>query len=677
MSESFRYLINVDQCLNISNYDMFFYKLKDQRRFRFFETAGTSLEQAIDDAGQYLRRYTYETEQTQLIFAVRKRPDWNGTWSETLLAQLLKIRDAVQNGRIDLSGRGGSDRAVVLMTVYDVDFADSWTCDDDYFQGSRRRFANDCRRMLEAASLSDSLKHSAEAVRNAADRLKASGNEEDRLIADILKEFSVTWSQDLAAAEEERLSQLFQEEADEDLFLSKLVQFVWEKLSNYLVIEQTIHNNDLRETTRVFLKLTEYVNSSTEDQAEGEDQFRLDSLAERCRRNWAGIEEDRDLEKRYAEALSRYERKLLYLSRELEDKKEAATGGISLPLKAVPADDSIKTADEHFGAGQKNSRDMSLMKDLEGFRDSCLSDISRIRDWNGKDGIYSRLTNDLKSMEQDLNAYAEKLSKVYTENIGTRIKDTADWDRTLYEIPEDIQKSISTTQSEIDARMKQLKEPGTNASLKFQDQLNMTGALDQSSQSIQLLAERFSGLRTGTFLAVLAVSACVFIAHYFILQSYVLDTYSDLMLALGYVAFVLIISLTAWGLARRTYTRRLKKEMDKLEKGIGEFLNGYFEKAKKFSDYVNLLNQLDYLQRYSGLLEHVRSDAAHMRQLLEWHKVQIKKHLDKVQAFHGLVQTAAPQYDTEDSSELIDVLLRSGEDVVGCRVYWPQSEESR
>lgn len=671
MSESFRYLINVDQCLNISNYDMFFYKLKDQRRFRFFETAGTSLEKAIDDAGQYLRRYTYETEETQLIFAVRKRPGTEDRWEDTVLAQLLKVRDAVRNGRIDISGGGRGDRAVVLMAVYDVGYGDSRSFSDDYFRGSGRRFANDCRKLIETAFLNGALKNSAEAVLTAADALLAGGREEDRIVSEILREFAAGWARDLEAAEEERLSPLFEDEADEDLFLVRFVQFVGEKLASYLVIEQPIHSNDLRESTRVFLRLTEYVNSSTA--AEDQDE----PLAERCRRNWEAITEDRDLERRYAAVLSAYERRLLDLSRELEDKKGASTGGAALPLKDIPADDGIKSFDEHFSTGQKNARDMSLVKDLDAYRDSCLRDLSRIQDWDGKDGVYSRLTNDLRSMEQDLNTYAGKLSRVYTENISARIKETADWDRTPYEIPEDLQERISAVRSEIDSRMKQLKEPETSASLRFQDQLNMTGALDRSSQSIRVLADRFRSLRAAAFLAVLAVSLCAFIAHYFILQNYVLDTYSDLMLSLGYIALVLLISLTAWGAARRTYSGKLKKEMQKLEDGIGEYLNGYFEKAKNFSEYVNLLNQLDYLQRYSGLLERVRTDGARMRQLLEWHKVQIKRHLDKVQAFHGLVQTVEPEYEAGDSTELIDALLKAGEDVVGCTVYWPQNREKR
>ena len=57
--------------------------------------------------------------------------------------------------------------------------------------------------------------------------------------------------------------------------------------------------------------------------------------------------------------------------------------------------------------------------------------------------------------------------------------------------------------------------------------------------------------------------------------------------------------------------------------------------------------------------------------------MQIKKHLDKVQAFHGLMQSVTTEYDTGDSSELIEPLLKAGEDVVGCRVYWPQAEEER
>ena len=676
MSESFRYLINVDQCLNISNYDMFFYKLKDQRRFRFFETAGTSLAQAIDDAGQYLRRYTYETQQTQLIFAVRKRPGKDRTWDDTLLCQILKIRDEVLNGRIDMSGRDGNDRAVVLMTVYDVGFDDSWSYDDDYFRGSGRRFAEDCRAMLHAVSLTDPEKRSSEELQSRIEELQNSGKEEDRIISELLREFTDIWNKDQEVAQGEGFLQQFEEETEKDVFLIKLVQFISEKLANYVVLEQSIRNNDLRDSNRTFLRIVEYVNSSTDGQRE-EGSFRNDTLADRCRSNWAKIKEDEGLESRYAKVLSLYEQRLLSLSRELEDKKGASKGGNELPLKAVPDDDSIRTRDEHFSTGQRNTRDMSLIKDLDAYRDACLHDLDSITDWTGKDGAYSRLTSDLSSMEKDLNTYAESLSKVYTQSIEARIRDTSEWERTVYEVPDNVQETIIGTQAEIDSRMKQLKEPGTSASLKFQDQLNMTGALDQSSQSITLLTQRYHDFRSRTFLTVLLVTAGAFIAHYYILQNYVLDTAGDVMLSLGYIALVLILGVTAWASARKTYRQKIKKEIEKLESGIEEYLKGYFEKANKFSRHVNLLNQLDYLHRYAALLEKVRRESANMRQLLEWHRVQIKKHLDKVQAFHGLMQSVTTEYDTGDSSELIEPLLKAGEDVVGCRVYWPQTEEER
>ena len=55
MENCFRFLINVDQCLNMSYFDMFFYKLESQHKFHmnsvqlFDASDDSSLRSAISD----------------------------------------------------------------------------------------------------------------------------------------------------------------------------------------------------------------------------------------------------------------------------------------------------------------------------------------------------------------------------------------------------------------------------------------------------------------------------------------------------------------------------------------------------------------------------------------------------------------------------------------------------
>ena len=77
MENCFRFLINVDQCLNMSYFDIFFYKLASQHKFHmssvqmFGDTAQNSLRGAANDIRMYLDKYPYHVRDYQIIVAMR------------------------------------------------------------------------------------------------------------------------------------------------------------------------------------------------------------------------------------------------------------------------------------------------------------------------------------------------------------------------------------------------------------------------------------------------------------------------------------------------------------------------------------------------------------------------------------------------------------------------------
>ena len=107
MGECFRFLINVDQCLNMSNFDIFFYKLASQKKYHlnevrlFGDSTAMSLQGAIEDIRMYLNKYPYHVSDYQLIVAMRKQYQSDLTaWNQTLLYRLIQLYDELQKEHI-------------------------------------------------------------------------------------------------------------------------------------------------------------------------------------------------------------------------------------------------------------------------------------------------------------------------------------------------------------------------------------------------------------------------------------------------------------------------------------------------------------------------------------------------------------------------------------------------
>jgi len=104
MENCFRFLINVDQCLNMSHFDIFFYRLQSQHRFHlsqvqlFGDCDDSSLHNAITDIRMYLDKYPYHVGDFQIIVTMRghfrKDPEH---WQETLLFRLMQLEHELRS----------------------------------------------------------------------------------------------------------------------------------------------------------------------------------------------------------------------------------------------------------------------------------------------------------------------------------------------------------------------------------------------------------------------------------------------------------------------------------------------------------------------------------------------------------------------------------------------------
>ena len=67
--------------------------------------------------------------------------------------------------------------------------------------------------------------------------------------------------------------------------------------------------------------------------------------------------------------------------------------------------------------------------------------------------------------------------------------------------------------------------------------------------------------------------------------------------------------------------------MKELQRDMDVFINGYFQKAENFKNYINALNELDAIGAYIGKLEQLKNESDVNSKKYLWHKVQIQEHL--------------------------------------------------
>ena len=118
----FNFYKNVDECLNMSNFEMFFYKLQNEDRFYVAEASsndgagkgegvsGTqSIQAALYGIKNYIGQSSVMIHDYRLIFGVRQIYKKTVPWKETVLYRLLKIHYCMQNARLFIKTKDRAD----------------------------------------------------------------------------------------------------------------------------------------------------------------------------------------------------------------------------------------------------------------------------------------------------------------------------------------------------------------------------------------------------------------------------------------------------------------------------------------------------------------------------------------------------------------------------------------
>lgn len=651
MENCFRFLINVDQCLNMSYFDIFFYRLRSQHKFHvsnaqiFSKQADTSLHSAVRDIRLYLDKYPYHVEDFQIIAAMRStfepRPS---RWEDTLLYRLLLMDQELRRARIFINSREGVDKALNLVMLYDADFSADLPHLENYM--STQRLEYDCGLLLDMPAPAD-----------------ADG---DSTAAELLAAFRAHRQQ-----KSDQLRQLRRHLASEvedpaqDSEVLELARFVRDQLFNFQIFEVQIDRNNRRKNILALLRLTEYINRST---APTDGEQRKTTLSQRCSSNWIQVWSDPELEHRYATMLQGYRQRLTTAAMELERPSFTLGEERRLPTLSIPTDNAITCEDSVFFDDQPRENGTDLQKILGDFLENKLAIRTLGSAW---DETYEKCRLFLEKMDYALKDCAESLSRQYSAALEQRKKESILWRTSLYTAGEDTEKEISRLGHERDRRLEQLKSPHMTPSLSFQDQLNMQNSLEQGNRTIRFYIRCISAMTAVNFLLLLLICALICFGHYTFLQPYVFQSGESLMYYLVYLAAILVMMLLCWAMPYRYFQRKLRKCIQQLQEDAEKYIAGYYTKAKHFRTYINLLNQLDYITRHHRLRSSACGTSHRLSQGYLWHKVQIRQHLQKLQFFRGLIELGdLPQIDP---AEQIRPAIDGNKvcDVIDSPVYWP------
>ena len=291
MENCFRFLINVDQCLNMSYFDIFFYKLISQKKFHmssvqmFGDTAQNSLRGAAGDIRAYLDKYPYHVGDYQIIVVMRTTVEKRETnWNDTMLYRLLSLDGELRDAHILINSREQTEKALNLIMLYDVDYTADLLKLSDYMGAGRLQ--QDCVQMLDLLSVCEE-EQSLDVLDQALTTYRTS-QDCDKNVVELLQAFFETRRKSY-----EQITAMPEPLDDYDTRLLPLSQdltkFVRDRLCNMQLFEQQVDRNNRRQQTLALLRVVEFINMNTELSESVSNQTAIVPLVQRCADNWAKI----------------------------------------------------------------------------------------------------------------------------------------------------------------------------------------------------------------------------------------------------------------------------------------------------------------------------------------------------------------------------------------------------
>lgn len=687
MNRCFHFFINVDQCLNMSDFDMFFYKLESQQRFYlssatfFKKNSQNSLKKAIEDIRMYLDKYPFRVGDYQITLAMRQPFNEKGEWKNSVLYRILRILYELQAAHIFIGSKESIEKTVNIIMLYDSDF---YVESPEFGEYWAENFLKEYSLLLEQLNINMKDIHSDEEFFQCLkdtfyqmDKNPKKDKEIWYLLKCFVERFATSDTKsnvDFDMSEEEYFDIDNLEFEKKEVWSSSktnrldyswlLKQFIKEKSAGMQIFERMIDKNNRKANILALLRVVEFINMEEDEIFTGEKGIR--SLYSINRDRWNKVWTDTTLEDRYSKMLWEYQNSLKQVLNDIERPYSDFGQKEKLPKYELPK--KIKISKRVHIEPRENRMD-ELTMILKRF----LSNSRHIETMKGEwESAYKELKTRLGRMELDLKIYADDLSRQYKFALESRKEETRRWKNQKIYADRETEVKILQVGDEREKKLANLKSPHMNPSLKFQDQLNMENALEQANLEISFYIACQKVIQGANFALFMIICALLCLGHYTLFQLFSLQSMGT---ASGYIVYCIIAiigMILTWKVPFLYFQKKMKKSVNNLQKSMEQYVAGYFKKEEDFCTYINEINELDYITRYLRLLIGADAAAKEKARKYLWHKVQIKRHLLKLTFFRGLIDNHSMSLEGEERKIFLQETDELEKDVVDCRLYWPQ-----
>lgn len=665
---SFTFYINVDQCLNMFYFDVFFYKMLNEKLLQVSEVelnknkGEYSLKHAFHEIRNYLDRFPYSVQDYSIVFGLRMNGDAAPEWEGSVLHRMLNIHYNLKTAGIHLRTRDQVDKNLSMIVLYESALPYEKIHDTAY------DVTHDITLLI--GSLGIDLKKSADFqyIYDAIRKYLDDSNPIDATTRNFLKDYVESLpAEPLTAEQFIKSDEIISDDADADWinndqlnsydFRDSLTVFVQKRIDYYLILCREVNINSQADQQLALLSVVDFITSDNKSILENEQHPSNGRLEIQHKQKWESVKDLEKIRIRYGTMLENYRRRLQSALTVIDQDRIGGT-------EQIPEEDHPPTLDvKNSFLDQLGSHKVQLQNKLNFFAWKFFGNSAEL---NKLLESSQKLKDRLDMMEEDLEKYAEDLCDAYQEQLRDRRK-KQNQNSSQYDLKA-INSALMKYENKKRKVLDKLKEPNMNLSLDFQNQLNLERSLTQFSSEVKTYQKYKSVITVRNFLRLVFVVGGVFSLQYLMAQYYVLTDVTNLAY-LTYLGFIGIIFLMCWGAPELYFRKRLKQSQRALRRDLDVYMKGYVSKADNFRIYMNCLNELDAANQIIDNLRRCKIQQEERSRKYIWHKTQIQKHLDKIHYFASLIQSV-------DDKEIIypDYLpeLDTDEDVIFNQLYWPQ-----
>ena len=677
---AFRFFINVDKCLNMNNFDFFFYQKRSRHEFHLTpdvhigEGTGLSFRKAASDIRMYLDRFPYNVDDYQIIIAMRS--DYKRgvkVWGDTLLSRLLDIDFDLRQSNILIRSGLGVQIAVNLIMLYEANVVKAIHAVDDQYMGSTR-LADDCHLLLQEIGVSPDKENDLDSIKDA---WSSYVKKHKKLYDNCPKLEDGTPANALYAFFTDLIKQYEKDKKSASSASTNVstLHALKEVLNGYQIFELLTDKQNRDKDINTLLRVVEF--STTEfDVAEGMGKSM--SLTEMCAAHWQQIvdRDDAKIQKKYAKMLSDYKERLSIYVANSEEGYSTSDTESTLPESIVPSDDEISITDSIF---ESETAKRSKKIDPKGLVKEFKSKLSPVSTLLGRwEQTYKQISKIFSQLGDSLEEYSTLLGDKYSEKLDRRKAEERTWHRKAYVEGANTKQEINALSEQEKYLLDKMNQPQMTPSLCFQDQLNMETALEQEDHNIRHYIKCMQSVSVKNFFLLIVLLLGLVALLYGLLQPYNFETTTTALYFAGYIGASFILMLFTWRLPLNYYRRKVNYCLIQLESEMDKYITGYFDRAKQLHEYINLINKLDYIERHIHLKKRAVKTTEWVVNARTWHINQAKIHIEKLEFYAGLIATYKQSQSIADTNsnglENGPTISRDHvDDVIDNRLYWPQA----